>query len=83
VVKARAISRVDVELKTNVSEISVSIIRTDGHHYDEASTTSTLKMETGKVCETLVFNSTLTRLIAREDISTSLQGYTHTSLVKF
>jgi hypothetical protein len=65
---SRAISRVNVELKTNVSETSsVSIIRVrdtdrdrdpdpdDGHRAS---------------LRNLVFNSTLTRLIAREDFIT-------------
>jgi hypothetical protein len=33
-------------------------------------TTSTLMMETEEISETLVFSSTLTRLISREDFST-------------
>jgi hypothetical protein len=49
-----AISRLNVELKTNVSETS-SVF---------------LMMETELVFETLVFDSTLTRLIAREDFIT-------------
>jgi hypothetical protein len=51
---SRPISHVNVELKENVSEVSVVV------------------METEETSETLVFNSTLTRLIARKEFSTSV-----------
>jgi hypothetical protein len=53
-------SRVNAELKTDVS--SVSIIRVDD---------KTLMMEREEISETIVFNSTLTRRIALEDFSVS------------
>jgi hypothetical protein len=56
----RTISRENSEVKTNVSDISsASIIRIES--------TLTLMKE---ISETLVFNSTLTRLMARDDFST-------------
>jgi hypothetical protein len=58
---SRAISHVNVELKINVSDISsVSI--------------ATLMMESAEISETLVSNSTLTRLIAREEFSTLIRS---------
>jgi hypothetical protein len=62
---SRTISRVNLESKTKVSETSsVSIsVRNDQNPL-------TLMMETKLVSETLVFDSTLTRLIAREDFIT-------------
>jgi hypothetical protein len=50
------ISRVSVELKTEVPQIFIS--------------ESTLMMQTEELSETLVFKSALTRLIAQEDFST-------------
>jgi hypothetical protein len=58
---SRAINHVNVELKTNVSEISsVSI--------------ATLMMETAEISETLISNSTLTWLIAPEEFSTVISS---------
>jgi hypothetical protein len=72
----QAISHVRVEFKTNFSELS--IIRID------VILTLTLLMKTEEISETLVLNSTLTWLIAREYFSTfihyeSLKSYKNTS----
>jgi uncharacterized membrane protein YqhA len=50
----RAISRVNAELKTNVSEISVSVIRVDVFE---------TSMETKEISKTLDYNSTLIRYV--------------------
>jgi hypothetical protein len=66
---SRAISRVDVELKTNLSEIFVFII--------------ILMMEADEIPETLVFNSTSTRLIARDGFSTYIRRENFKSYITF
>jgi hypothetical protein len=66
---SRAISGVNAELKTNISETnSVSIFRV--RVTDPENFTLTLKMETELVSETLVFNSKLILLITRENFIT-------------
>jgi hypothetical protein len=79
-----AISHVNVELKTNVSEISsVFIIRVDVGSDHMPLYLSTLLMETNKISETLVFNSTLTWLIARENYSTFICHESFKSYIRF
>jgi hypothetical protein len=75
---SRAISRVNVELNTNVSDIS--IIRVDVANdrmslifipvcQIDAYWCTTLMMEAEEISETSVFSSTLTPLITREHFS--------------
>jgi hypothetical protein len=93
---SRAISRVNVEQKTNVSVMSpVFIIRVDvlNDHMTVISqtginishiwsfATSNLMMETEEMSETLVFSSTLSRLIAREDFSSFIRRESFKSYV--
>jgi hypothetical protein len=69
---SRAVSRVSVEQNTDVSDISsFSILRI--YVVDDRTspfTTSTLMVEIVEIPERVLFSSTLTRLITRENFST-------------